>query len=374
MIHLTRSARPPLAGRAAAHRRHAGADRGGVRARRLLRVLAVPRAAHAARRSSFAFLLNLNRVAVLLGVYSNLPWIIAPYYAFATMAGARDHRAPAARRISSTSWSRCSSCRCSTANSGVELVDDSEAAAWPYTVGSTARRARCWPLIAYPLALAFVTSRRRIHDIMHHKTCEGWKAEGAAERNLTVSLPSQSDDHCRSFWRKALVTVVAAVGFVVALRSDDARLEVRGAAGDARTTRPALPAPGARLAFSATAYCKGIVDERPASPAQSGIAAADPAAAAGRLGRRDRLAATPRYNGIYTILDTGPAVQGRQVDIYMWSCNEALAVRPAADSPDRAAPGLEPDARRRRASSTGSSSAPGTGAARRRPHAAARSR
>ena len=35
-----------------------------------------------------AFLLNLNRVAVLLGVYSNLPWIIAPYYAFATMAGA----------------------------------------------------------------------------------------------------------------------------------------------------------------------------------------------------------------------------------------------------------------------------------------------
>src|SRR6266513_4155718 len=33
----------------------------------------------------FAFLLNLNRVAVLLGVYSNLPWIIAPYYAFVTM-------------------------------------------------------------------------------------------------------------------------------------------------------------------------------------------------------------------------------------------------------------------------------------------------
>ena len=27
---------------------------------------------------------------------------------------------------------------------------------------------------------------------------------------------------------------------------------------------------------------------------------------------------------IYTVLDTGPAVQGRQVDLYMWSCNEAL--------------------------------------------------
>src|SRR5689334_21891535 len=37
---------------------------------------------------AFAFLLNLNRVAVLLGVYSNLPWVIAPYYAVATTAGA----------------------------------------------------------------------------------------------------------------------------------------------------------------------------------------------------------------------------------------------------------------------------------------------
>src|SRR5215210_1136622 len=35
-----------------------------------------------------AFVLNLNRVAVLIGVYSNLPWIIAGYYAFTTMLGA----------------------------------------------------------------------------------------------------------------------------------------------------------------------------------------------------------------------------------------------------------------------------------------------
>ena len=31
-----------------------------------------------------------------------------------------------------------------------------------------------------------------------------------------------------------------------------------------------------------------------------------------------------QYNGIYTDLDTGPAVQGREVDVYMWSCHEAL--------------------------------------------------
>lgn len=35
-----------------------------------------------------AFALNLNRVAVLLGVYVNLPWFIGPYYAAATALGA----------------------------------------------------------------------------------------------------------------------------------------------------------------------------------------------------------------------------------------------------------------------------------------------
>ena len=37
---------------------------------------------------ALAFALNLNRVAVLLGVYSNLPWILPPYYAAMTFAGA----------------------------------------------------------------------------------------------------------------------------------------------------------------------------------------------------------------------------------------------------------------------------------------------
>jgi len=35
-----------------------------------------------------AFACNLNRVAVLLGVYSNLPWILPAYYALATGLGA----------------------------------------------------------------------------------------------------------------------------------------------------------------------------------------------------------------------------------------------------------------------------------------------
>jgi len=114
-----------------------------------------------------AFLLNLNRVAVLLGVYSNLPWIIGPYYAFATMAGARitGHRLPPGLKsqlaalfdmtVFGTEFWR-------------QLITILKPLFWPYTVGSTFG-AIVLAALAYPLALAFVTSRRRIHEIIHHK-------------------------------------------------------------------------------------------------------------------------------------------------------------------------------------------------------------
>lgn len=35
-----------------------------------------------------AFVFNLNRVAVLVGVYANLPWFLAPYYTVTTIAAA----------------------------------------------------------------------------------------------------------------------------------------------------------------------------------------------------------------------------------------------------------------------------------------------
>jgi uncharacterized protein len=35
-----------------------------------------------------AFVFGLNRVAVILGVYSNLPWVLPAYYMVCTMAGA----------------------------------------------------------------------------------------------------------------------------------------------------------------------------------------------------------------------------------------------------------------------------------------------
>ena len=124
-----------------------------------------------------------------------------------------------------------------------------------------------------------------------------------------------------SLWRKALVTAGAIVAFISTyeVTTLDSKYAARQAVLREAT---ALPTPGAKLAFSATAYCKG---ETTASGAgvHSGVAAADPELLpVGSVVNIDSLPG--HYNGIYTVLDTGPAVQGRQVDLYMWSCYEAL--------------------------------------------------
>jgi rare lipoprotein A (peptidoglycan hydrolase) len=57
---------------------------------------------------------------------------------------------------------------------------------------------------------------------------------------------------------------------------------------------------------------------------RTGIAAADPGLLpVGTVVRVDM--PNQRYSGIWTIMDTGPAVQGRTIDLYLWSCKEALA-------------------------------------------------
>ncbi len=113
-----------------------------------------------------AFLLNLNRVATLLGVYSNLPMFLAPYYAIATMAGAEltGHRLPPDLRsklgalfalslFHGEFWRR--------------LVIIVKPLMWPYTMGSMLC-AVVLATAAYQLALAFLTNRRKIQEIMHH--------------------------------------------------------------------------------------------------------------------------------------------------------------------------------------------------------------
>jgi uncharacterized protein len=113
-----------------------------------------------------AFLLNLNRVAVLLGVYMNLPWFLAPYYAIATMAGAEitGHRLPVDLRAQLGALFEQSFFH---GDFWRQLVVFMRPLVLPFTVGSTLC-AVVLAMAAYQLALTFVTNRRRIHDIMHH--------------------------------------------------------------------------------------------------------------------------------------------------------------------------------------------------------------
>jgi 3D (Asp-Asp-Asp) domain-containing protein len=83
------------------------------------------------------------------------------------------------------------------------------------------------------------------------------------------------------------------------------------------------PFAGARLRFDATAYCKGTTTASGVN-VRTGIAAADPTLLP--VGSVVNVATGDiEYSGVYTIMDTGPKVQGRLLDLYMWSCHKALA-------------------------------------------------
>lgn len=122
----------------------------------------------------------------------------------------------------------------------------------------------------------------------------------------------------RSNWRKLLVLMAAVIGFV--LLYETRMLDTTGLSaviGDG-----GAPLAGSRLDFNATAYCKGTTTASGVG-VRTGIAAADPALLP--VGSVLNIATgDERYNGVYTVMDTGPKVQGRILDLYMWSCHEAL--------------------------------------------------
>jgi hypothetical protein len=104
-----------------------------------------------------AFAFNLNRVAVLLGVYSNLPWILPAYYTLATTLGAallqydvppgfwKDLR----DALTYTSW--------------VEFRQIGKVLApllWAYTLGSTIGAA-VLAAVAYRVSLGMIVAHRR---------------------------------------------------------------------------------------------------------------------------------------------------------------------------------------------------------------------
>jgi 3D (Asp-Asp-Asp) domain-containing protein len=123
----------------------------------------------------------------------------------------------------------------------------------------------------------------------------------------------------RSFRRKILATVLTVGGFILVYDATvmDSRVvaepDVPGAA----------PVAGARMSFVATAYCKGQTTASGVA-VRAGIAAADPKWLP--QGSVVQVGGVPeQYRGIYTVMDTGPLVKGRHIDVYMWSCNEALS-------------------------------------------------
>jgi 3D (Asp-Asp-Asp) domain-containing protein len=124
-----------------------------------------------------------------------------------------------------------------------------------------------------------------------------------------------------SLWRKLVATFVVSAGFVLLYQATIR--DSRNAAEQARLGEgKAEPGVGVRLRFQVTAYCKGDVTASGVPP-QSGIAAADPdVLPTGSVIQVSNMG--PRYDGIYTIMDTGPVIKGRLIDLYMWSCVEAL--------------------------------------------------
>jgi 3D (Asp-Asp-Asp) domain-containing protein len=90
-------------------------------------------------------------------------------------------------------------------------------------------------------------------------------------------------------------------------------------------TPPAAPTPAARnrpASFSATAYCKGTVTATGMAPTE-GMVAADPAVLP--MGSKIRLTGlNGRYDGDYVVQDTGAAVRGRRIDLFIRDCREAV--------------------------------------------------
>jgi 3D (Asp-Asp-Asp) domain-containing protein len=126
----------------------------------------------------------------------------------------------------------------------------------------------------------------------------------------------------RSLRRKLLATVLTAVAFVLLYNAtiiDSRTVALR----ESESLVALKPQTGSRLEFTATAYCKGDTTSAGVAP-QAGIAAADPQLLP--EGSVVQVEEVPeRYRGIYTVMDTGPAVNGRHVDLYMWSCIEATS-------------------------------------------------
>jgi 3D (Asp-Asp-Asp) domain-containing protein len=88
-------------------------------------------------------------------------------------------------------------------------------------------------------------------------------------------------------------------------------------------SQPSVPIGSAgAMRVTATAYCRGRLTATGTKPAP-GIVAADPAVLP--FGTRIRLTGLDtRYNGVYTVRDSGASIRGHRIDLFMADCNEAV--------------------------------------------------
>lgn len=124
-----------------------------------------------------------------------------------------------------------------------------------------------------------------------------------------------------SLRRKILVTLGAVAAFVVLYQASihDSRDARETAVHDPTTSGPMA---GSKLQFIATGYCTGTKTASGVN-VRTGIAAADPAL----LPVGSVVSVTvpdAKYSGVYTIMDTGPEIQGRDLDLYFNNCEDAV--------------------------------------------------
>ena len=112
-----------------------------------------------------AFAFNLNRVAVLVGIYSNLPWIIAAWYALTTAFGAwlLRVRLPPEFGVHVRNLLEMSPFQAESWRQFASLL---QPLFWPYFVGSLIGSATL-AVVAYWLTRGFLETRRKHHLGVH---------------------------------------------------------------------------------------------------------------------------------------------------------------------------------------------------------------
>ena len=113
---------------------------------------------------AFAFALRLNRIAVLIGIYSNLPWILPPYYVMATVVGA----AILGVSVPPDLTGQLQQVVSEPGLSELRIVFGGLAPLfWSFMLGSTLGSC-VLAFVAYYVSLAAIEARRRTHDRTKH--------------------------------------------------------------------------------------------------------------------------------------------------------------------------------------------------------------